>query len=346
VHDVTLLVADQLYRGWEAISAYRSIDKVYAEFDLTHTDTWSGSAQRRPIKRGERCEYQIDGRTVVTGFVDTVSPFYTKQEHGIRVSGRSHTADLADCSTADRQYNGQTLAQIAQAICKPFGIRVRVETGVGDAFDRFSVESETAFGAIERAARQRGVLLASNAGGDLVLTRRASGSIGAELRLGDNILDGYAEISDRDRYSLYTVTGQSIGRDNWYGEQAATPKAAVTDPGIKRYRPRRIDAEHQGAGAALLTRAEWERNIRAGRGTRIEYTVQGWYASSRQLWEPNWLVRVVDAYLDLDRDLLITDCTYSLNESGTITRLGLTLPEAWDLIAIPERREPSGEWLL
>lgn len=336
MHEVTLLVGNTEYQGWTDIALTRSIDRVSAEFEVSHTDKWAATKKRRPIRNGERCECRIEGRTVVTGFVDRVRPYYNDTDHAITVGGRSHTADLADCSTVDKQYNGQTLAQIAQSICKPFGIGVHVETEVGAPFDRFSVESETAFGAIERAARQRGVLLIDNGSGELVLTRRGTRRIGADLQLGENIEECSGEISHRDRYSLYTVTGQAVSSDEYNGVQAATPTATVTDPAIQRYRPLRIDAEQQGAGASLKQRAEFERNIRAGRGTMIYYTVQGWYAKGAQLWEPNRLVRVKDDWTGIDRDMLIAECHYSLDDQGTRCEIGVTLPEAYDLIAIPE----------
>lgn len=339
MHDVALLVGGNEYRGWKSMGLSRSIDRISAEFEVTHTDKWPETQHRRPINNGERCEFRIDSRTVVTGYVDRVSPFYDRTGHEITVGGRSHTADLADCSTGDRQFIGQTLAQIAQAICQPFGIRVRVDTEVGPAFDRFSVESETAFGAIERAARQRGVLLVDNGSGELVLTRRGTRRIGVELKLGENVEECNAEISHEDRYSVYTVTGQTVSSDEFFGEQAATPRSQVTDPSIKRFRPLRIDAEQQGAGLSLQRRAEWERNVRAGRGTLIRYTVTGWYAQAGQLWEPNRLVRVNDDFLGIHRDMLIAECHYTLDDQGAHTEVVVTLPEAYDLIAIPERSE-------
>jgi len=335
MHDVALHVDGQIYGGWESVTVSRSIEQVSGSFDISHTDKWADQRTPRPIKRGAVCRLSIDGVNVISGYVSEIVPTYNSDSHEISVSGDAKTVDLADCSAVDKQYNGQDLTQIATDICKPFGIKVTADTDVGEPFDRFEVESETAFDAIERAARQRGILLISDAQGDLVLTKRSTEKMPVTLELGKNIREASGLFSDRDRYSDYLVAGQTVGTDEFNGTQAATPKAAIKDAGIKRYRPLRIDAEQQGAGESLKKRAQWERNVRAGRGTRITYTVYGWYAGSK-LWEPNRLVRVQDPFFGIDGDLLVSGCTYVIDDQGVHCDIELTLPQAFDLLPIPE----------
>jgi len=334
---VDLHVGGQIYGGWNEIEVFRSLEYVTGDYRLTHTERWADQPEARSILPGALCQLKADGQTLINGSVDESLPFYDSTEHQINVGGRDATADLVDCSAIDKQYNGQDLAQIAADIIKPFGIRLIVEADVGAPFDRFDVENETAFEAIERAARQRGVLLMADAHGNLVIGKRSTHLLSDGLELGVNVLSAAGQFSHLDRFSEYNVVGQTVGTDQFFGALAATPDAQSRDPAIKRYRPLTVVAEQQGAGQSLQQRADFERSIRAGRSTRITYAVQGWFMDNGKLWQPNNLVRVVDPFMGRDDKMLLISCRYTLGPTtGTRTDLEVTRPEAFDLIALPD----------
>jgi len=198
---------------------------------------------------------------------------------------------------------------------------------------------------LERAARMRGVLLVSNGQGGLVITRADAKTerSGAVLERGVNIMAGRGEFSHRERFSEYTVKGQSPDPDGFLGAAAAAgQKGEAEDAGIARYRPLAIIAEHGGGAQKFKERAEWEAAVRYGRASRVTYSLQNWNHAAG-LWRPPTLVSVRDDWMGYpDATLLIAALKFVLDERGTRTDLELMPPEAFSRIALPEPKETGG----
>lgn len=333
---VELRVNGNYYGGWQSVKIERGIEQIAGTFDLTVTDRWNSvyGQMAMQIKRGNACELLINGVIVITGYVDDTGSRYDKQAHSISVTGRDRTGDLVDCSAIYKtgQWSNKKLEQIAKDLCAPFGIKVITNTDTGEAFKSFSIqEGESVFETLERAAKMRAVLLISDGQGNLLITRAGTGKAPAGLTEGENILSAEGTFSWKDRFSDYIVKGQAQGNDEHYGETVAQPSGTVKDGAITRYRPLIITAEDQGSNATLKQRAEWERNVRAGRGTRATVTVQGWDVDGR-LWTPNTVTRLNSPLLYADMDVLIASVSYSKDDSGTLSSLQLALPHAFDMI--------------
>lgn len=332
-----LYVGGAIYGGWKRVTVSRSIEQIAGGFELEVTERWPGQSVSRPIRPGEKCRLALDGETVITGYVDDSEPEFSSQTHSLAVRGRDATGYLVDCSAIYKtgQFVNATLDRIARDLCAPFGIKVKVETDIGAALPSFNIEeSETVFECIERAARMKAVLLVSDGEGNLVITRAGSRRGATALVEGENILAGRGQFSWKDRYSVYTVKGQERGSDEFYAEHAASPSATVRDDAITNYRPLIVLPGSHGAGATLRDRAEWERNVRMGRGNRGSITVQGWRDGSGALWQPNTLVTVTSPMLWLNAaEMLIVGCAYTLDENGTRTVLSIARREAFDLVA-------------
>jgi len=333
-----LLVATSIYGGWQRVSVTRSIEQVANSFELEVTERWPGQSTSRPIRPGEECTLKLDDETVITGYVDDAEPTYDRQSHGISVRGRDATGDLVDCSAIHKtgQWTNASLDRIATDLCAPFKIGVKVETDVGDPFPSFKIEpGETAFECIERAARLKAVLLIADGAGNLVITRAGKTKSGTALVEGENILSARGQFSWKDRFSLYTVKGHDrIALDGDAVDSHVAPAATVKDEAITRYRPRIVLADDHGNKTRFRDRAEWEKNVRMGRGLRGSITVQGWRDAQGKLWQPNTLVDVTSPLLYLfEAEMLIVGCLYTLDGTGTRTALSIARPEAFDLIS-------------
>lgn len=333
-----LKVDGQIYGGWTSLRIERGMEQISGTFSLGITERWAGQAEKRPIRAGQACQVLIDGDPVITGYVDDVNPSYDKDQHGITVSGRDKTADLVDCSAIHKggQWKGVKLNKIAADLCAPFGIKVIVETGVdvGAAIPSLKIqEGEPVFQVLERAARMRALLLVSDGLGNLVITRTTRKPLTTALIEGENILSAQGNFSWKERYSRYVAKGQLAPEGDEFNPQHHTsPAGSADDKIISRYRPLIVIAEDQGSGVTMTQRAEWERNVRIGRGNKATITVQGWRHEAG-LWLPNRLVPVRSPYLDVDAELLISAVAYSLDDSGTRCELQVCRPEAFELIA-------------
>lgn len=336
---VEIKVDGAVYGGWKNVRITFGIEQIANSFELGVTDRWAAQDNPRPIKVGSACQVLIEGKLLITGFVDASSPEFDANSHSISISGRDNTGDLVDCSAMHKtgQWINANLEQICRDICTPFKIPVIIEAHIGDRFATFSIqEGETAFECIDRACRMRAVMPVSDGKGNLVITRAKNGAPVAELIQGQNILYARGDFSLNERFSTYYIKGQDRGSDD--NADAATihtqVSAAAGDNFVKRYRPLIVLAEDKGGYPTYLQRAEWERNVRRGRSARATVRVNGWKNAAGELWQANTLVHLKSDYLGADANLLVVGGTFSLDDSqGEVTELSLVGREAFDLVA-------------
>ncbi|WP_293392933.1 phage baseplate assembly protein [Nevskia sp.] len=331
--DVTLQIGDQQYTGWKAIGIGTGIEQLAGTFDLVCADRWAINGQPRPILPGKPCTVRLYGVPVITGFIDEASPSYGPNEHSLNIRGRDATGDLVDCaaSTDGQSWEGRNLLQIANDVCRPFVIPVKLDGPVGAVFRKQAVSpGETAFEVLSRAARQRGYLLVSDAKGGLLITRTGSRRATRSLRLGVDILSGDATFSHAERFARYDVIGQDNEALNEGSEDLAQQvKASATDPAIRRSRVTVIDVPDATDRGVASQIALWTAANRKARGERAELTVRGWRDGAAP-WAANTLVRIDDPWLGLAGEYLIASVAFSLDDQGgQITRLSVTPPSSY-----------------
>lgn len=345
--EIRLTVDGADWGGWQSYRINLGMQQLSGSFELHLTERWAGQAGRRALRVGAPCTLHYDGELLITGYLDSVSPTYSAQDHSISASGRDKTADLVDCSAPATQWIGRSLADVARELCAPFGIAVVDQAGAGAAFKSLKPnDGETVFEMLDQAARIRGVLLITDGRGNLVITRAGQERAADALRLGRNVLTGSGSFDLRDVFSAYTLKGQQSGDDWQFGEQASGVSATASDKRIKRHRPLTLIADGPLDTAAARERVTWERNVRWGRSQRITYSVPGHRQQSGALWRPNMLVPVFDTYQFLDGiDRLITDLTYILDDQGERTELTVMPREAFDLVEQPEPEAADATFL-
>lgn len=332
--EITLQVGGQVYGGWAEATASVGMDRAAGQFALTVTELWPGEDRTRLIRPGDDCVLRVGGQNVVSGYVDGVDLSIASSLHEVAIRGRDKSADLVDCSAvrSPGQWRNRTVLSIAADLAQPFGVKVAAEVDVGKALASFALqEGETAFEAIDRAARIRGLLLMSDGVGGLLLTRAGVRRADDALVLGGNLLQARTSFDVRDRFSEYVAKGQAPGSDYFNGSSATHIKARATDPQVDRYRPLVITGEAPDGAGSLVQRVKWEATVRAARSMTVDAVVQGWTMTNGELWKPNRLVQVVAEPLRLDQDLLIAGCEYSIGRTGTTTRLTLTRADAYTL---------------
>ncbi len=335
--EIIVIVNGTRFGGWKAAEATTSIESVCGQFSVELMDKWTEESQPIEIKLFDECQVLLGDEPVITGYIDNVSPAIDADSHSVNISGRDKTCDLVDCSATVPSFElcGLDLAAIAQQVCSEFdGIEVKVETDVGKPFDRFAVQpGETAFSCIERAAKQRGVLLTTDGDGRLVLSAKGVfKDTGDALIYGQNIKKIALNRDGKNRFQTYTVHGQmpafSDGADDPVHDQIGEAR----DPNIMRRRPLILTAESWTRPDAARTRAENEACCRAGNSLRVNVAVAGWRQSSGALWKPGLKVSVTapPVYLADNTVLVISTVRYSYSDSdGTIAELELKPPDAF-----------------
>lgn len=347
---VTLRTDGRLFTGWTSVSVTRSIESVAGYFELgvnvpPGTDL-SGLAP------GKEFTLEIDGQIVCTGYIDSRRRQMTADSMKITVAGRDKTADLIDCAAvySGGQWKNRTLEQIARDLCAPYGVTVRWELSDKEssaAFPGFTLDhSETVYEALVRASRARGVLMTSNAAGELVFSRAASTATD-ELVLGENLLTLDFEEDFRDRFSEYTVKGYARTNgaegDDIDAKSIVSRKGTATDSDVTRYRPMIIIADSKITAKDAQARALREQRRRLAKSITFEAEIDGWTRKDGQLWMPNLLVTIdASKYAIKTTELLVSKVNLILNDQdGLKTRVSLSPREGFLVPVESDRKNKS-----
>lgn len=347
---VTLRTDGRLFTGWTSVSVTRSIESVAGYFELgvnvpPGTDL-SGLAP------GKKFTLEIGGQIVCTGYIDSRRRQMTADSMKITVAGRDKTADLIDCAAvySGGQWKNRTLEQIARDLCAPYGVTVRWELSDKEssaAFPGFTLDhSETVYEALVRASRARGVLMTSNAAGELVFSRAASTATD-ELVLGENLLTLDFEEDFRDRFSEYTVKGYARANgaegDDIDAKSIVSQKGTATDSDVTRYRPMIIIADSKITAKDAQARALREQRRRLAKSITFEAEIDGWTRKDGQLWMPNLLVTIdASKYAIKTTELLVSKVTLILNDQdGLKTRVSLSPREGFLVPVESDRKNKS-----
>jgi prophage tail gpP-like protein len=340
--DLELRINRYRYSGWKTLRVTRSIEQFAHSYRVTLTDKWNEGASPIPIVAGDEVVLFIGNTRISTGYVDEDGLSYDDTSRTLTFSGRSKTCDLVDCAAIHHpgSWRNTGLLTIANDIFAPFSIDVRTNTTTGEKFRKFAIEEgETAFECISRAARERGLLMLTDAYGDLVFDRAGSSRVATVIERGVNIKRGSKKNSHRERFSKYIVKAQSPGTDEGGGKSTSL-KRSSTDKDVSRYRPTIILADNESSGTELQKRADWERNVRSGRAKRLTYTLAEWEHADG-LWEPNTLIRVIDPDARVDDELLAVSVTQSRDDQGSLTTIELAAKEAFDVEPLPRKKKGS-----
>lgn len=352
------------YQGWLSSTIERSIDNLAATFDIP-VSLIPGAAPQ--IARQDLVKVRINDTLVATGYALVADPFYQRNDCGLRVSGRSRVGDMVQCAAihAGGQWRGAKIDQIARDIAAPFEVEVVVETDVGAPIAEFKLEhGEKAVDALARAARLRGVLVTTNAQGQLLITRAGTQRSHGAIVRGLNVISMEPAGSDEDRFSHYIVKGQGGGAAKKTGARHLQPlavgqtagasaaksfekqkelKGEVRDEAMQRYLPLVVNAEGNKSAADMQKLAEHTMRVKRGQALGIRYTVEGWTWEGKP-WEINTLVPVWDDIAGLEGALWLICSVRSTvdRKEGDVTELLVRPPEAYDTIPINEKNESKG----
>lgn len=341
-HEISLVIGGEAFLGWTALSIDRGIDTLCGAFELELATRDGTGLPELPIADGAACAIVLGGAPLITGYVDRITRVLEKEGRSLRIGGRDKACDLVDCSAMNSpgSWRGLKLEAIANTLAEPFGIAVTIAADTGKPLVKFALQpGETAFAAIERLCRYRGLIAFSDGRGGVTIGNPDSGLRCGAVIEGENVLSIETERDFSGRFSSYTVKGQASATDAAAGAVVAQVKGMASDAGVRRYRPLLIIGEEQSDASSLTLRAAWEAQTRAGRAIRHTVTVPGWFADGAGLvWQPGARTRAVVHSHGLDGDLLIERVSLRRdNESGTVSELTLVPPEAWAQLAESER---------
>ncbi|TVR05673.1 MAG: Mu P family protein [Salinarimonadaceae bacterium] len=372
---VSASVAGMVLARWTAVDIIRDLSEISGSFILTLRDDIRSRAswpygtpgEIGPMLLSQRVEISIHGELYLVGWAEDVIPDASEGEAILTISGRDLTGDLADCAAGPEgpvEFANVTLEDLAGQLCAPFGISVRADVDTGAPFEKATIDAaETVLSAIEKHARQRGVLVTSDGVEGLLLTRSGQTRAPSDIRFpGPGVKRSSARFSTRDRFSDYFVKGQTekaggkrakaapltpattpqervrryLAGDPASSEGGSKEAAGVAilgharDREISRWRPHVAMMKSKGSADGAQKQAEWMERVHRARGEEPSHELHPWRWQGG-LWRPNALVHVSDSFLRVDRDFLIAGVDLVFDEdNGETASLRLVGPEAYD----------------
>jgi len=352
---LTLLVGGQGLRGWQETRITRGLERCPSDFDFSLTERFPGQAASVIAEPGQTCEVRIGSDVVLTGYLDMLAPEINVRGHQVRAQGRSKCSDLVDCSAVlpNMAVNVSSLAQLANDLCKPFGITVSQPDGpgsplvsIGGGVPPFNIAlGETPFEIIERVGRWNRLLAYDDTAGNLVLAKVGTKTAASGAVQGKNVQTASVAFRKDERFTVYlpamfsTETlsdlNSALGTANANRLPPVEDAAAFANQrradGQPRYRPKFVVSEQQLENVNLAqARAEWEKSRRYGRSQAVNVTLDSWRDSAGALWAPNTLVPLDLPVLKVvGVTWLVSEVTYRRGRDGTLADLVLMPPEAF-----------------
>jgi prophage tail gpP-like protein len=368
--DVFLKIDGSYFYGWKDVRVYKSMNNGSGGFSLSTSDRYPDAPEDWKLKIGSRCTIEIEGQTVLTGYIDDINTSYDYQNHTIDVIGRDNTCDLVDCNyPREKTWKAQTLKKMVSDVCSTFGIELAIDKNdpkiasiCNEKFpaDNITIQcSDTAYDFIVKLCQMKALLPICYGDGKLTIARAGSnGKALVPIQLGYNILTGKAEYSNKDRFSHYMVKGQSSGKAmiNTIKDITAPSNTAKyllsRDKDIKRYRPKVLTHDGNADDKSCKNFADWTRNSVAGNSRKFSYNLVEWIqgpsdkTGTRTIWQLNQLVQVDDPTLGIKSTLLINSIEFRCSDSeGTITTLGLVDPNTYTPVPFTSNfKESKGQF--
>ncbi len=342
---VRLIIDGWEYTGWEHVSIHRSLDEALHGLDVSVSDQWAGHRVRVP--NGAPFKLYLGDELISTGYLDRVQRQYDASSRQVTVSGRSTAQDMVDCSfppNLPSTWRGISVLQICQLMAKPFGIEVVDRSGqAGYIVDKTGLRrGEAPMSLMHLLMRVIGARVVSEPDGNLAVVSASQERVSTPLELGKNILKANDDFNLRARFSDYRITSQKskLRSSNPSTSIVGTSHDAVMAsirPRLKSRPSRRMMSSVEEATKAATVL----RNQAAGHSHVTTYTVAGWRHADG-LWQPNRLVRVVDAECNRDAWLLIASVGFVSDKKGRCTVLKVMEPAAFDITAQPDLLKKNG----
>ncbi len=322
-NEITISVNSKIYGGWENVSITRAMDAIADSFSFSIVDKWRGIEANWELIPGDEIEVNLDGKKILTGYIDSLSPSISAGSRTISISGRSKAGDLVDCSaTGPAEFKNQKLEQIIAALIKPFGITVIAKVSTGAAITKATIKTgESVFEFINNQIKTKGLFLVSNADGNLEIYSKGQQRAITAITQGQNLKSASGSFKSKDLFSEYIVKGQKKGKN---------ARGKATDSTVKRFRPKVIVSDKAIDQASAQKEAEWQMNMATAKAYTISCSVVGWTQSDKSLWDRNLIVPFNCPFVGIkNADLLIKSVTLKKDNSGTTADMTLIFPDSY-----------------
>lgn len=332
--EAVVLLAGKRLTGLERVTVQRHIDTVADSFRIEGAYAPDVDLGLKPFGY-EQARLEIGGELVVTGIVAALQARVATKGTVFSATVRSRAGELLEVDvTGQREFQGQTLDEIAATLLEPYGLAFSFEgTGEpGPAFTKAVAHfGQSVFEFLSTLAAQRGLLITSTAEGNVAFVRvDPNAAPAADIEEGrGNFLGAQATYNSTLRHSDVAFQGQQ--------RQAKGPLQAVATDRVlldaAANRPALMRAPQTPEGSDLKTVAAWERGRRLAESTQLTVKLHDWRRPGGGLWRENTMVtaKIPRCFVSKATKFLIRSVHLERTEDGTTTTLSLAPAKAYSL---------------
>lgn len=331
-NQVQISISGKVFEFWESVSIQRSLSTIDGVTFQAPFDPEDSNFREifRPFEFRD-VDIRVGGALLFSGTMVNIDPIYEMDRRFVSVSCYSRPGVLMDCSLPKgafpkNEINKQKLTGIAASVTSYFGLGYEFKDDPGPVFDRVAIPPESrVFDFLTTLAKQRGLAISSNRGGDLVFQKgKTEGGSVAFIQEGDPLISSVkSSFLPQDYFSEITaISPTGIGVDG-KGSTKKNERARVFRPNAFKSR------DAKGVDSKQSADAEMGRMF----GNVAVYTVSlsTWRDPSGKLWEPNTLISLLypSAMIYQKSQFLIRSVTMDQTSRTETAVLELALPSSF-----------------
>ncbi len=337
---VSIAIDNKIFSFWDEVTITRTIDSV-DHFDFGSPFEPSSHPLREAFRpfmyRG--LKIFVGKNRLFTGTLVDSNPNLAETST-ISASGYSLPGVLNDCnapiSAFPLEFNSMNLKQIAEAMCKPFGIAVKFLSNPGAIFNEVIMndyqqvapkEDDKILPYLASLAQQRKQIIASDEMGNLVFRESAkTGNPVAKIQQGESpVLSVTPNLNPQEYYSHVTGIDPVDLGDN--GE-AYSAKNTKMPAGVLR--PYTFSANHCG-DVSLMDAVKYKLGLMFANAISYDLAVDTWKDQNGKLWIPNTtlLLKAPRAMIYNYYEFLIKEVVLTKSITGKTAKLTLVMPGAY-----------------
>lgn len=268
-----------------------------------------------PITRSLDVEFKLDNETLFKGTIDGTDTITSSKNKGLRIFGRSQTANMIDSKIKmDAVYN-QTLFELIKSIAGKFGLGAKnnVTTKLAEV-PEFQINAESPVSNLAQIVRQQNLMIYES-NGSIVIEKPGQFEIkNIRLEDGKNLTGFSIQRNWSDLFYHIEVQGA-------YDDTEAT----ITYTPANSYRTKVIIADKLQDSESCKSRAEYERDLAIAKGLTVSGTVPGLH-SELGVDAINKIMEVYSAEESFHEKLLLKSLTLNADSNSENTQVSLFRP--------------------
>jgi len=328
---ITVKIGSEIYDFFTSVTLTLKYDGIASAFSIT---SYFDEKNESHIKLFKPLQYKLvqiyaDDVLVLTGTILNVSFNEIASKQLATISGYSLPGILEDCNIPTSLYplqsDNRTLKEIADNLCKPFGIGVEVDSSVLDLVNKpykktTADEKQSVKSYLTSLANQRNIILSHTPEGKLLFTKAKTNGIP---------IDNYKYLSRKLDISGQKIHSQitAIMQPKVEAENAA--ESNIENPFISNFRPAVVqqnsgDDNDTGDAAQNMIQAEMK-NI------KLAIDIDNIVWENGDLILPNNIIAVMapELYLFNKVNFFIEQVTIKKDKSSESASLTAYLPQVY-----------------